>query len=189
MAVDTNALITLVDLKAYLGTTPAGADALLEILINQVSGMARTCLGRNLIQATYSNLLLDGPGSEYLYLPDWPISEVTGVYEDDVLLTIDTDYKVYAARGILRRLNGIWAEGALNIKISSHKAGYLITDLPRDIQALVVNKVAAEWQRQKNSMWGQTSRSTSGGSENFELPLAFTEDEEKVLLAHNRMVL
>jgi hypothetical protein len=190
MGLDSNALITLAALKAYLGPDiPADSDAVLETLINQASALVRTSLDRELIQTTYTNLLLDGPDSEYLYLPDWPTSELTGVYEDDVLLIEGTDYKVYPARGYLRRLNGKWSEGSQNIKVSSHKGGYLITDIPRDIQALVMNKVAKEWQKQKGSMWGQTSRNLGDGSMNFEFDLAFSEDEIKILVPHMRLLL
>ena len=52
MSLDSNALITLADLKAYLGSVPADSDAVLETLINQASGLVRTSLDRDLIQAT-----------------------------------------------------------------------------------------------------------------------------------------
>ena len=95
---------------------------------------------------------------------------------------------VYAARGYLRRLDGKWPKGSQNIKVSSHKGGYLIAAVPRDIQALVMNKVAKEWQKQKGSMWGQTSRNLGDGSMNFEFDLAFTEDEETVLMPYRRLL-
>jgi hypothetical protein len=131
---------------------------------------------------------MDGNGEENLYLPDWPASNLVSVYEDDVLLASGTDYVLYADRGILRRLLGKWSTlEPQNIKVTVD-LGVAQADVPRAIQALVLNKVAKEWVKQKGAMWGQTSRNVGDGSLSFELDLALTDEEKSILDPYRRIL-
>ena len=113
--------------------------------------------------------------------------------------TLGTDFVRYADRGILRRISTLWAEGLTSVNqarwsdgiqnvVVTYTAGYALAAVPRDIQFLVFNKVAAEWQRQKNSWWGQTSKSTDSGSLNFEVPVGLSDDEIAILAPHKRLL-
>lgn len=186
MALDANALVDLATVKVFLAKATAEDDPMIELLIGQVSTLVEQFLGRNLIEATYTDALLDGPGSEFLHLPEWPVdSESLVITEDDTLLT-SAQYLLYGPRGYVRRVGGAWTDSAQGIKIT-YKAGYTLATMPRDIQAVVINKIGREWQKHANSLWGQTSRSMGEGSVSLELPTALTDDEKKALMPHQRV--
>ena len=86
MSLDPKAIVSLADVKAYLGNPPADQDPILELLVNQTTKLVEAFLDRTLISTEYASLKLDGPRSEYLYLPNWPVTELASVYEDDILL-------------------------------------------------------------------------------------------------------
>jgi|GEM_PF-3847508 len=195
MALADNALVDLdTELKPYLGIDASDTDydLRLEALINSVSQLVQTYLGRTLISTAYVDQVLNGRPSVYLFLPSWPVTEWTSVEIDSAevteTLTEDTDYVVDMARGVLERIDGSdWDTGMQSIVVN-YTAGYALADVPQDIKLLVMARVGAEWQRQKSALWGQTSRGVEGGSASFEFSADLT-DAEKAMLNRYRRIL
>ena len=186
-SLDDNALITTEDLKAYLDMKDSTQDKLLEILINAISTLFDQYTSRNLKEATYTDLYLDGNGEEIMYLPDWPIGSITSIAEDSVALTEgeDNDYYLYADEGYLVRISAVWLKGYKTIKIT-YKAGYLT--VPKDLQLACMEQVAYEWQRQKNRTWGESSKSKG------DFNISYIKDDllsqvKKVLDSYRKMTL
>ena len=174
MSLLANALITLEDFKVYAGIDAAVSkdDTLFELLINSVSARFDTETGRVLKSAAYTDLYLDGNGERDLDLPNYPITAVASVYEDDILLVVGALYDYLfvaggplAVNGILRRVNAVWSLGSQNIKLT-FTAGYVT--VPSDLQMACLKQCAREWQTQKTSSWGETSRSFGDGSISYE---------------------
>jgi hypothetical protein len=168
MSLLANALITLADLKTHLGITDTANDPTLELLINAMSNRFDVETSRNLKQATYTNLLLDGNGERDLSLPNYPVSAIAALTEDDITLTENTDYFLYSSNfdGYLRKLyDGLWNTGSKNIKITM-TAGF--SSVPSDIQLVCLKQCGKEWQTWKEKNWGETSRSFPDGSVAFE---------------------
>jgi hypothetical protein len=176
MSVAASSLITLDQLKAYLGPSFEGNqnDGLLELLIDSVTVMFDSHLGRTLAKTTYTNLYFDGTGKENLYLPNWPIVSITSIYEDDVLLTegVDSDYVLYADIGILKRVSGAWLKGLKTVK-TTLVAGYVVqgaaplageTALPANVKLACMIQVSREWKKTQGSEWGESSRTFPDGS-------------------------
>jgi hypothetical protein len=176
MSVAATSLITLDQLKAYLGPGFEGDqnDGLLELLIDSVTVMFDSHLGRTLAKTTYANLYFDGTGKENLYLPNWPVISITSIYEDDVLLTegVDSDYVLYADIGILKRVSGAWLKGLKTVK-TTLVAGYVVqgaaplageTALPANVKLACMIQVAREWKKTQGSEWGESSRTFPDGS-------------------------
>lgn len=130
MTIATNALVTLARQKTYLQETGATHDTELEMLINGVSSFFDLFAGRTQLRAKdYDNLLLDGNGKNRLYVPDFPINEVSALEESDVELTEDTDFYVYSRhnQGYLKRNGDNWLEGHKNIDLT-YNAGFHIIE-------------------------------------------------------------
>jgi len=171
---DSTALVTLAQLKAYLGPEFTGTtwDAALEGIINSVSVMFDGYVKRTLAKTTYTNLYLDGNGQETLWLPNWPIVSITSIYEDDTLLVEGEDYDYYPDSGELIRLDGVWFKGKKTVLIT-YAAGYIVqggtagtgeTALPKDIVHACFMQSAREWKKTQGSAWGVNSQSFPDGS-------------------------
>jgi len=198
MALRSTALVSVAQAKAYCGIETATTtwDTVLETLIDGVSeGFNRLC-ARTLAKATHTNVYLDGPEGRDLILPNFPVVSITSIYEDDVELTADEDYRLYAEAGILRRIGGDWARGDRVIKIT-FVAGFVVlgsapgtgeTALPADLQLAALQQIAAEWMAHKNKTWGRTSESGPDGSSitRFETT-QFLREVREVLARYRRI--
>lgn len=123
MALNSNALITLDEIKDYLAILDLSQDGILEVLINAVSETFENHVGRKFVETTYTSLKIDGSGHSILWLPNWPVVSLSTVKENGSTLVKDTDFKVYDDIGALVKISGVWAEGFQNIEVT-YKAGY-----------------------------------------------------------------
>lgn len=132
MTLGSNALTSLDAAKAYakIPADDTSMDALFEALINAASTAIDGYCRRNLKEQVYTDLEFDGSGSRNLLLGQYPISTISAVKIDDVLVDA-TEYKVRKEIGTLVRLNFCWPEGIMNLKVS-FTAGY--TDVPADLE-------------------------------------------------------
>jgi hypothetical protein len=175
MSVAAGSLITLAQFKAYLQDYSGGTkyDALFETLIDGVSEAFNAYVGRALAKTTYTAVYFDGDGKESLLLPNYPIVSITSITEDGSALTEgeDSDYLLYAATGILKRVNGAWYKGSKKIKLT-YVAGYTVqggtmgtgeTALPADLKLACMIQVAREWKKATLSEWGLISKSSPDG--------------------------
>ena len=175
MGVATASLITLAQLKAYLPDFTGGTkyDALFETLIDGVSESFNAYVGRALAKTNYTAVYFDGNGKESLILPNYPIASITSITEDGTALTEgeDSDYLLYAATGILKRVNGAWYKGSKTIKLT-YIAGYVVQGatatapdiaLPADLKMACMVQVAREWKKATLSEWGVISKSSPDG--------------------------
>ena len=174
MAVNAGAIITVAELKAYVGVTTTDFDTIFEIFINSVSDEFNAYVGRKLGKATYTDVYFDGPAGSDLLLPHFPVVSITSIEEDgDTLVEGDyDDYLLYADAGIIRRVMGSWLRGNKTIKIT-YVAGYVVqgatlgtgeTALPGDLRLACLAQCAREWKKAQGAEWGMTSRSFPDGS-------------------------
>lgn len=148
------ALITVADLKTYLGITSASEDTFLALLVSGVDAAVKRYLNREIESATYTGEVYDGSGGMSLFLEEFPvtaISEVkvsddffggydntTGAFESANLVWVrNTDYIVRRLDesernvGELISTRGVWPEGVANVRVT-YTAGY--TTVPQAIQ-------------------------------------------------------
>jgi hypothetical protein len=141
-------------------------DQRLIILINAVSlYFEKECGGRIFIEKTYSTMYLDGTSKKRLLIPHYPITSITSVHENDVLLTggadYDTsyDYVIYGAEGegYLWKASG-WAEGLKNIKLTDLKAGYTLANVPADLKSAAMILIGKEFEKANNKAGAEETR-------------------------------
>lgn len=167
MSIDTtHAILSLEDMKEYLKEDGDSHDPIIETLINAISiAFESACGGRVFIEATYSTLYLNGTGNKMLYVPHYPITSISTVHEDDVLLTggsdydVSYDYVIYGdeGEGYLWKA-GTWSEGLKNVKLTSLKAGYTLATIPDDLKLAAMVMVEKEFQKHLNKAGAEEVR-------------------------------
>ncbi|MFC4768738.1 head-tail connector protein [Effusibacillus consociatus] len=132
MPLNANALTDLASTKSYLDidTTDTSKDSIIEFLINAASEAIEKYCRRKMKQATYTDEEYDGTGSQNLYLKQYPISSITSIKIDDVVVAA-TEYKTRKESGIVVRMNAMWDKGILNLKVT-YQAGYAA--IPSDVE-------------------------------------------------------
>ena len=172
------ALTTRTALKTFLNIDNTSRDSQLDALISAISGEISTFCGRKFAQATYTNEIYSGNGSEYLWLRNWPVT-VTSIYEDSggafgsgTLLTARSsgsgDYWAMAgeeSHGRVVRVNGVWGAGHGNIQVT-YVGGY--ATIPTPISELVHEWIGIAWARSERKAHDMQSQAgPAGGSTSY----------------------
>ena len=178
MSLSATALVTLDQTFAHLGWGAGthGEDvANLEAAIESASVTLNGLIGCTLAKTTYTATKIDGSGKAYLFLPAWPVTTLTSITEDDVLLVKDTDYYADITWGILEKAKWNWPwydiqarwtsrrQGILFVGIAGYDiVGTLTNPLPGDIKQACLMQSAEFWKRTKDKSWGETSKTIGG---------------------------
>ena len=186
------ALTTLAATKIFLNVGQDAAntsrDSQISALISAVSGEISTFCGRKFAQATYTNEIYNGNGSEFLWLRNWPTT-VTSIYEDSggafgsgTLLTARSggsgDYWAMAgeeSHGRVVKVNGVWGAGHGNIQVT-YVGGY--ATIPTPISELAHEWIGILWARSERKAHDMQSQAgPAGGSTSYlarEIPADIT---------------
>jgi len=146
MAVNTNALCSLDDVKNYLGIEGIddAKDELIEELINNVTEFAESYCDRNFYTAEYTEYH-NGDGTGVLFPKEYPITSVSGVWDDtDRNFTIGTNDFASDEYGIMHErwielYEDYFTKYTRNVKII-YTAGY--STIPLDLKQAGVELVA-----------------------------------------------
>lgn len=156
MAIDTAlALVSLADVKTYLGISGSSEDGLIGDLINAASAAANAFTGRFLLSKTYTEFY-NGNGEAELILKNLPIISVTSLYNAnnervfDATTEIDVseDVLLLKEEGVLRLWNNesAFIAGVANVKVV-YVAGYALASVPQDIQYAIKLWVGKAYQK------------------------------------------
>ena len=97
--------------------------------IDEATAAIQNYCHQELEYAANDVLTLDCPGGSKIFLPELPVISVSTVVENEVTLTVTTDYKL-GQFGILYRVGRSWAAGVQNVVVT-YSHGY--ADIPDDI--------------------------------------------------------
>lgn len=168
------AIITASEYKTHRGISGTGYDAILAVIIPaQQSWLERQC-GRAFDEATYTDQVHDGDGSQRLYLKNWPVSAVSAVKSvasDGSTTTLDsTAYRLVDSEYLYRLgTETAWespspfsgyrgpcfTEGDGNYQVS-YTAGY--STAPGDLKSLMFKLVDMELEeRGRNPVLAQSA--------------------------------
>jgi len=130
-------------------------DLLLEELINSATDFIEKYCGRRFAKTTYTDSLVDGNGTRYLFLDNYPIISVTTIYRHYLVGTDElydsTYYVIYAEEGYIYRDEGDWPSGNKNIKIT-YAAGYdfAVDGIPQGLQYICNSLVKTGFESKSN---------------------------------------
>lgn len=152
-------LVTLENVKTFLGITGTSKDSLLNLLIPQASSMFETLVDRTFDQTTYTNEEYDGSGNREIQLDHYPVITFTMLEKrntfdnkDDWEEINSTDYWVDNDTGIITRTTNFldWdtqyrdPELSTEIQFELGKRNYRATytagyaEIPQDVQGVVM---------------------------------------------------
>lgn len=156
--------------------------------------------GRQFVAREYTNVCLDGDGSNVLVLPQFPVKTITSLYigrtSSYAGSLVDSDhYEVDAEapeEGLLRLLSGyVFTRGVRNI-VLTYEAGYKPTDtdgyhtMPADLVELLLELVAFRRRLQSNQGEEVVSRSMEGATVNYARSF-WTKDRKAVINRYRRV--
>lgn len=186
------ALVGLEETKTFIGKVSDEDTGVIEQIIDGVSQAFNAEVGFTLAQTTYLDYYLDGNARPALWLPAAPVTAITTLYEDGVLLTEgeDKDFRLYGPEGKLLRLNGVWFAGPKTVKVSSFTAGYVCLTgtitLPAQIRLAALKQAGYEFSRYMQKDWGVENRTLKDGSSAV-TQAGLLEDVKDVLKYYRRV--
>ena len=121
---------------------PADKIGSCERAIEEATSAIQNYTHQTISSVADDSLVIDGRGGTKLFLPELPVISVTSVAEDDVELTVSTQYKL-GQYGVLHRIGNKWASGVQNIEIV-YSHGY--QTIPDDIVSVCTRASARIYQ-------------------------------------------
>lgn len=185
MALLAHAMVSVAELKDYLGVSGTQQANQLERAINRATEWIETETGRHFVSR--------GALTEYhsvmecldtIQLRQWPIVSVTSVhestdsprvYDSGTLLTTATEYQAVSETGQIRRLSSAaltpWASGYRTVQVI-YTAGYqdrtgdpsAASKLPADLEVLCLFVAAAIFKEADRERWGLSSVTDATGT-------------------------
>lgn len=180
MSVNTYSLVSLEEVKEQIKSTIPEEDDFISNLINRYSTLIESYLNKNVLSREYTEYF-DGGGYSELFVNQYPITSVSGIYDDsnwewNVGDLIDADdYRVTNDANSIVFNTTTLGDYKENIKIV-YTAGY--DETPEDIKMVCIKEVARAYTDRKEL--GITSKSRSDGSVAY-LAQSLLEETEMVL--------
>ncbi len=170
MALSSIALVTVQQAKEFLKKRDDEDLAVMEAIVDGVSGAFNAATDRTLKSTEYTGLELDGTGRADLWLPNYPVTTLTSVVEDGATLVEGTDFYAYLTTGRLRRAASVidgepaaWTTKPKAVVVSL-EAGYAEGSVPADMVLACLMQTAHLWQKFMTKSWAELSRSAGGQS-------------------------
>lgn len=130
------ALATIEQLESYLGTVITGpaAVASAQLALDIASDAVEKYIGYTLEEIEDDVVSVDGTRNYVFLLPAYPVTEITSIVEDGVML--ETDEYEFSQFGIVKKLNGLWTN-KLNGIVITYTHGFV--DIPMSIVGVVLS--------------------------------------------------
>ena len=208
-------IVTAAEFKAFRKVQGTEDDALIAILVSQISGWVSTWCGRKFEQASY-DLTYDGNGSRFFFVDYWPVTVGTVVLWQDGLRkwadstkliedtsTVTGDFLVHpgengggkierlggrvAALGADEGSSGSWILGSRVIRVQ-YQAGYPQATIPGPVKWVANVLLSIEYDLCRDGTHGVRSQRlpTGSGSEAGIISTAMPERCEQVLASWRR---
>ena len=170
--------------KAYLGITIATDDTLLATLVTAYSTWMRTFLNRTITSQQFT-ITRSGRDEQTMLMPDWPITAVSTLMIDGVVIPAQSTWGGYGYRFSDRAITLDclrFTRGVDNVSIT-FTAGY--ASVPADLAQACVELVALHY-REKDR-FGLASKGLAGETTAF-ITKAMPESVKAVLNQYARVI-
>lgn len=178
MSLSDHALVTLPELKTYMGVEGSAEDARLNEAINGATFWLERQTDRHFItRGSITEYHTVEAGQKTIRASHWPIISVTSihestdnprVYDATTLLTAGTHYQHVAESGLIRRLSysepADWATGYRVIKLIFHYGYATTAAVPDDLKQLCFFVASSMYKESDRGRWGMSSVTDATGS-------------------------
>ncbi|HLC40521.1 MAG TPA: hypothetical protein VJO34_02695 [Methylomirabilota bacterium] len=203
MGLNATAIVTLDQLRDYLGKSPSdiGGDNILEAAVNGVSDVIESITRRAFVLRTIENELYNGSGTAHLELRSAPvISLKTPALSElqyrgsptDAWQDVETNLAYIMIDPDLPYRISLWREhfprGTQNIKVS-YKAGY--ASVPAEVQLVCLEAAAIKVKEsgKGDGRLGRTSISNTTGGVSSTDSFSDLQDRHRAILSRYRWVM
>lgn len=176
-------MLSLEEAKIWLDYTGSDRDVLITTLIESVQALLESFCDRHFSFDSYTEYY-DGLGFNYVLLDQYPVQDITGVWDDtnreftDVMKIESTSYTVYKNIGMIMLTDGsVFTKGYRNVKVE-YTAGY--TEIPADLKMIAGEIIVKKWKNIIDHRVGISSVSSAG--EGFNLSLNDLLPDHKAIL-------
>jgi len=190
MALNSNALTTLVTAKAWLPIpiSETSMDSIVELCINAASERIEREVDRKLASQSFIEYH-HGTGQNVILCRQWPVTAVsevkfdsTGSFSDPSTIVDTSRYTVGDDQTAIVMINGyIVPKGYQNIKLT-YTAGY--ATIPSDLEMACLWLVRYYFSMRQNQMIGKTT--SSKGDESSSWTQAMPEEIREILAKYKR---
>jgi len=143
-------IVSLAQLKDYLGIMDSSSDSRLQTALNGVEVMVRVYCARDFTLDTYTeNALFQYPRDGY-QTRQYPIVSIAGLTVSDVLWKEGVDYWVNRSTGVFTFLDGLVSPHT-TLAIT-YAAGYTASTYPHVLVSAILEQAACNYQGQGSSM-------------------------------------
>jgi hypothetical protein len=180
-------LVTLATVKTYTNQQSNANDTILQTILNGCHRQLYTFLGNRVITRDSSPptdwvYALDGTGTRFLDLPQYPIWDVSQLTIDEGYIADNTptfnvqrtfassDWFADTEHGVIQRITWTWPTGYNNIRVS-YPAGY--DTVPEDLADAICQWAAVRFMRYDRRRWDfatMTKESESWSFREKEIP-------------------
>ena len=157
-------LITLAEVKSWLGIVDSSEDALLTAICGAVDAFVKKYCHREFESATRTEKY-HGTGSHELLLQEYPVTEIFSIKINDVEESL-SDYDVDKEVGVLYSKVGKIPRGIYNVEVK-YIGGYTEQDLPADLKMGLYLAAESLYRRYKDRAVGLESQTISDWSRNY----------------------
>jgi len=178
VALSAYALVSVAELKVYIGAEGSGEDQRFEDAINRATAWIENQTERHFITrgSTTEYHTVDGSQTT-IRASQWPIISITSIHESTTsprvydgtsLLTAATDYQHVAETGLIHRLSSSeltrWAWGYRAIKLVFQYGYATASTVPEDLRQLCLFVATSIFKEADRQRWGVSSVTDATGS-------------------------
>lgn len=155
------AILTLTDIKTYLGETSTQWDSVLTYLNDATFKFLQRELGCDIIQADYTAEAIKPVGYSSVLTPrNYPIVSVSGLTDSGGNSYVEGDDFIVHDY-FIRNLCGLWSPD--KTYYLTYTAGWDVSEIS-DLKQVNLELIAAALKPYKDKGWGESSRSFPDGS-------------------------
>jgi uncharacterized phiE125 gp8 family phage protein len=164
-------LLSLADLKEYLGLTDTSQDSIVGLILDAVCQQFNEYTGRTLAQNALTEYYDGCDDDAVLQLRSYPVAssptiqiydDVDNVFGADTLID-STAIRVNNLTGQVRLIGDVLSDGFQNIKVV-YTAGWAIGSVPSDLRLAACEMCGFFWQRALKKDWSLSSVSLGNAS-------------------------
>lgn len=168
-------LVTLADLKEYLGiaTSDLDYDIIMQNMLDEVYFIFKNATQREL-KARELTEYYDGDGTTKLLLRSFPVNstaatidvrdDVDGIFGTDTKFDSD-EIRIDSENGILHLVGATFSEGPQSVKVVYNAGyGYNGAKIPYDLQHATFEMCGFLWKRRQEKTWDVNSLAVAGSS-------------------------
>lgn len=191
-------IVTLSEVKDYLGIKDTEHDAKIRLIITMVSGEVDEYLGgRILLREDVTHYLDVAPGQTQFFLPLFPVTDVAWVANDadrefaSTSEITDTYYAVNMDRGIITLLPGVYVDSGTQALEVTYSGGFGTTAKElRDNHTALWSAVLTEcvYRYQRRNEIGVSNLGVTGGAVTLLSKEQFTAQAQAVLDSYCRVL-